>query len=370
MKKVIISANVFFTITNFRIELLKALKSEGYEIVCIANNDDLSATSYKILESLSIKYIQVDISRKGLNPIEDLRYLFNLVDIYKKEKADVVLHFTIKPNIYGTIAAKLAGIKSINTINGLGSAIIRDNFLANILKGMYRFSLIFSSKVFFQNDDDKQFFLSQNLVKEEKVGIVPGSGVDTSFFINCNSISKKLTCILVARLLKDKGIYEYIEAIKALKKKYADVEFLLAGQFDDGNPTAIQKSEVEKWQHEKIIKFLGKTDDIREFLKLADVVVLPSYREGLSRFLIESASASKPIVTTKVPGCKDIVDETINGFLCDVKDSSSLKEALERMIVLSKEELLNMGNNSRKIAIKRFDKNIVNNIYLEVIKSL
>lgn len=149
MKKIIISANVFFTITNFRIELLKALKSKGYEIVCIANNDDLSATSYEILESLSIKYIQVYISRKGLNPIEDLKYLFNLVEIYKKEKVDVVLHFTIKPNIYGTIAAKLAGVKSINTINGLGSAIISGGMLAKVLKLLYKFSLNFSTKVFF-----------------------------------------------------------------------------------------------------------------------------------------------------------------------------------------------------------------------------
>lgn len=370
MKKVIISANVFFTITNFRIELLKALKNEDYEIVCIANNDELSYSSYQILEDLNIKFIQADISRKGLNPIEDLRYLFNLVEIYKKEKADIVLHFTIKPNIYGTIAAKLAGVKSINTINGLGSAIIGGGMLAKVLKLLYKFSLNFSTKIFFQNEDDKSFFLDNKIVNKDKVSIVPGSGVDTKFFNDCDSTSKKLTFLLVARLLKDKGIYEYIEAVKVLKKKYADVEFLLAGQFDDGNPTAIQKFEVEKWGNNGIIKFLGKTDNIKEFLKLTDVVVLPSYREGLSRFLIESACASKPIVTTNVAGCKDVVEDGVNGFLCEAKDSKSLEEAIEKMINLHKNELFKMGENSKKIVTERFDKDIVNNIYLKVIKSL
>ena len=366
--KIIISANVLFTIANFRGSFIKFLKGKGFEVICIASSDDLDLNSKDILHNLDVKIINIEISRKGLNPIEDIKYLINLYKIYKIEKADYIFHFTIKPNIYGTIAAKLTGIKSINTINGLGSGIIKNNFLSRVLKSMYKFSLNFSTKVFFQNIEDSEFFISNNLVKKEKVSIVPGSGVDTSLFTSCQSISNNLTFLLVGRLLKDKGIYEYIEAIKFLKTKYNNLEFLLGGQFDRGNPTCINEREVYEWEKNKIIKFLGKTDDIREFLILADVIVLPSYREGLSRFLIESSSASKPIITSNVAGCKDIVENGINGFLCKVKDVESLIKSIEKMISLDREQLLKMGQNSKKIAIEKFDKDIVNQIYFKELK--
>ena len=369
-KKILISANVIFTITNFRIELLKALKNDGYEVVCVANNDNFTDSSYKTLKNLDIKFIVVNVNRKGLNPIEDLKYFFSLIKIYKTEKPDVVLHFTIKPNIFGTIAAKLVKVKSINTINGLGSAMIQNTFLSKVLKKMYMFSLKFSDKVFFQNNDDLEFFISNNLVSKNKIGIVPGSGVDTNLFKNCVSSSEQLTFLLVARLLKDKGIYEYINAIRIIKSKYKNVKFLLAGQLDNDNPSAIDKTYIKEWDKEGLIEFLGKTNDIKKFLRLTDIVVLPSYREGLSRFLIEAASASKPIITTNVAGCKDVVEATENGFLCNVRDSKSLAFSIERMILLDKKRLQKMGLKSQEIAKKKFDKEIVNKIYLKAIINL
>lgn len=367
IKKVIISANVLFTIVNFRKDFIKFLIDQKIEVLCIASKDNLSSNGQKILKELGVNFISIEVSRKGLNPIKDIRYLYDLYKIYKVQKADYVFHFTIKPNIYGTIAAKLAGIKSINTINGLGSAIISGGILAKILKLLYKFSLNFSKKVFFQNNDDKNFFINNNLVNSEKVSIVPGSGVDTSFFDDCGSKTEKLTFLLVARLLKDKGIYEYIEAVKYLQEKYSTVEFLLAGPYDDGNPSAIQLDEVKSWEDNNIIQYIGKTNNIKEFLAKTDIAVLPSYREGLSRFLIESASASKPIVTTNVAGCKDVVEDGINGFICDLKDSISLAISMEKMILLEKEKLLKMGEASKKIAQQNFDKNIVNQIYFKEI---
>jgi len=369
-KKILISANVVFTIANFRKELIKFFIEHDYEIVCVANNDDLSDSSLKVLNHLNVKFIQVSINRKGLNPLEDFKYMIELVKIYKKEKPDIVLHFTIKPNIYGTIAAKFAGVKSINTINGLGSAIIKDDLLSKILKYLYKFSLIFSSRVLFQNTDDRDFFISKNLVNIDKVSIVPGSGVDTKLFINCYSNTNKLTFLLVSRLLKDKGIYEYIDAIKELKLKYKEVIFLLGGQFDSGNPSGIEKDEIKNWENNGLIKFIGKTDKIKDFFKICDVIVLPSYREGLSRLLIEAASASKPIITTNVAGCKDIVENGVNGFLCEVKNSESLKKSIEKMILLDKDSFRNMQFNAKKIARKRFDKDIVNKVYLREVQSL
>ena len=368
--KIIISANVLFTIANFRKELIKFLVQKDYEVICVASKDELSNNAEEILNTLGVKFIEINVSRKGMNPIEDLGYLFNLIKIYKQHRPKAVLHFTIKPNIYGTIACKLLNIPSINTINGLGSGIIKDNFLSKVLKSLYRFSLKYSHKILFQNSDDKSFFINNRIISEKKVGIVPGSGVDTQYFNNSESNNDKLTFILIARLLKDKGIYEYIEAIKEVKKINNDVVFLLAGQFDHDNPTAIKEEEVQTWENDKLIKYIGKTDDIKEFFRLSDIVVLPSYREGLSRVLIEAASASKPIITTNVAGCKDIVVENENGFLCDVKSASSLKECIEKMINISDEERNKMGTNSNLIAKNKFDKKIVNRIYLNIIKDI
>ncbi len=368
--KIIISANVLFTITNFRKNLIEFLLDKNYEIVCVANNDDLSNTSIQILKDLKIRFIKVNISRKGMNPIEDLKYLIKLVKIYKDEKPNLVMHFTIKPNIYGTIASKIAGVVSLNTINGLGSAIIKENFFSKILKYLYKFSLLFSKKVFFQNNDDLDFFVENKLVNKNKTAIVPGSGVDTKSFSDCTSTNNELTFLLVSRLLKDKGIYEYIAAIKELNKSNLNCKFLLAGQFDFGNPSAITKEEVKEWEDASIIKFLGKTDNIKEFFKIADIIVLPSYREGLSRVLIEAASASKPIITTNMAGCKDVVDNGINGYLCEVKSIQSLQNCIKKMIQLSNSERVNMGENSKQMAAKRFDKDRVNEIYFKEIEKI
>ena len=266
MKKIIISANVLFTIANFRKDFIKFLIENNCNIICIASEDNLSSNAKQILEDLGAKFIYIKLTRKGLNPILDLVYLYDLYKIYKKEKADYVFHFTIKPNIYGTIAAKLSGIKSINTINGLGSAIIGGGLLAYFLKLLYKLSLTFSTKVFFQNEDDKFFFIENNLVNEKKVSIIPGSGVDIEFFNNCESKTHQRTFLLVARLLKDKGIYEYIQAVKELKEKYTDITFLLAGPFDGGNPSSIQPEEVQNWVNCELIEYIGKTDNIKDFL--------------------------------------------------------------------------------------------------------
>jgi len=368
--KIIISANVIFTIANFRKELIKFLLVKNYEVVCVASKDELSNNAEDVLSQMGVKFVEIKVSRKGLNPIEDLTYLIDLIKIYKNEKPKAVMHFTIKPNIYGTLACRFLNIPSINTINGLGSGIIKENFLSKVLKVLYKTSLRFSYKTFFQNNDDKDFFINNKLISSKKTDIVPGSGVDTNSFNNCNSNTKELTFILIARLLKDKGIYEYIEAIKEIKKTNNTCRFLLAGQFDFGNPSAITQSEVQVWEGDNVIQFIGKTDDIKEFFVQSDVIVLPSYREGLSRVLIEAASASKPIITTNVPGCKDVVDDKINGFLCEVKNSQSLKNSLESMIQLDESELHEMGQESKKIAKERFDKDIVNAIYLKEIEKI
>ena len=368
MKKIIISANVIWTITNFRKELIKYLSSNGYKVICVASKDELSINLEQVLRELEIEFYQVNIDRKGVNPINDIRYIINLYNLYKKIAPDVILHFTIKPNIYGSFVASLLKIPSINTINGLGSGIIKNNFLSKIIKKMYRFSLKNSAKVFFQNEDDLKFFIENNIVNKDKVGIVPGSGVDIDRFKNIKKKTNgKFTFLLIARLLKDKGIYEYIEAAKQIQRKYKNVDFLLAGQFDKGNPSAIAQEDIKKYIDKKIISYIGLTSNIEEFFELCDVIVLPSYREGLSRVLIEAASAYKPLIATDVPGCREIVQDNYNGLLCKPYNAECLFEALEKMIKTNKIDLDLMGRRSYQIAKEKFSKDIVNNIYMKAI---
>ncbi len=371
MKKVVIHANVIWTIANFRKNLIKYLMENGYEVICISDYDDLSDKSEEILKELNATFIRVKLNRAGINPIEDLKYMYDLYKIYKKVKPDIIISYTIKPNIFGNFVAKVLNIPVISTINGLGSSIISDSLISKISKILYRTSLGNAKKVFFQNYDDMDFFISNKLLKKEKADYIPGSGVNVDEFRNCDSDnSLPIKFILIARLLKDKGILEYIEAIKEIRKLHKEAEFLLAGSFDDDNPSSIHMDQIKEWENANLIAYLGKTDNICEFFKVSDVIVLPSYREGLSRLLLEAASAQKVIVTTNVPGCKDIVDDGVNGYLCEVKNSADLAAKMKMVIDMTEEERRGMGKKGRQKIIKEFDEKIVFSKYMESIKEI
>lgn len=372
MKKVIIHANVIWTIANFRKNLIKCLMKNGYEVICISDYDDLSDKSEKILKDLNATFIRVKLNRAGINPIEDLKYMYDLYKIYKEVKPDIVISYTIKPNIFGNFVAKALSIPVISTINGLGSGIISDSLISRISKILYRTSLRNAKKVFFQNYDDMDFFISNKLLKKEKTDYIPGSGVNVDEFRNCDSENVlPIKFILIARLLKDKGILEYIEAIKEIKgSRNKEAEFLLAGSFDDDNPSSIHMDQIKEWENAKLITYLGKTDNICEFFKLSDVIVLPSYREGLSRLLLEAASAQKVIVATNVPGCKDIVDDGVNGYLCEVKNSADLAAKMKMVIDMTEKQRMEMGKKGRQKIIKEFDEKIVFSKYLESIQEI
>ena len=370
MKKIIINSNIIWTIANFRIDVIKALQKEGFEIICIASKDNFSKNSEKILKSIGCKIINIKLDRKGLNPFLDLIYFIKLYFLYKKILPNLIIHYTIKPNIYGSFAAKLNGLKSINIVTGLGSGIIKGGILSKIIIWLYKKAFKYSSAILFENKDDKNYFITKKITKFSNSYYVPGAGLDTDFFDNCKkNKNDSLSFLMIARLLKDKGIYEYIDACKKIKKKYKNIKCLLAGVFDNDNPSSITKKELDTWIKDNIIKYLGQTDNIKDFFKKGDVVVLPSYREGLSRVLLEAASCKKPLVTTNVPGCKEVVIENKNGFLCKAKDSQSLFKAMEK-VIQNQDNLEKMGNFSRKHIIKNFSKEIVNEIYLDVIKKV
>ena len=367
--KVCIVINTSWNIYNFRLGLLKALRKRGHRIVAVAPRDDYSEK----LEALGFEYHDIRINNKGTNPLEDAKLVYDFFRLYHTIKPDVLLHYTIKPNIYGTIAAALLGIPVISNISGLGTVFLNNRPSSRVARALYRFALRFPRKVFFQNPHDRALFIEKRLVRERLTELLPGSGIDTE---TCRPLTihkeagAPFVFLLIARMVKDKGIMEFVEAAKALTPLHLNAEFWLLGAFYPGNPTAISGDEMKQWSEQGIVKYLGHSDDVPSIIAQADCIVLPSYREGLSRVLLEAASMAKPIITTDVPGCKDVVSDGVSGYLCRVKNSDSLKEQMLKMLKLSPEQRTEMGCHGREKVIREFDEKIVIRKYVDAIDSL
>jgi len=368
MAKIVIVSNTSWSLFNFRLNLARVLKENGYEVVMIAPYDE-----YSDRLSEEFEYYDIYMNNKGTNPNQDFKTLIELYKLYKKIKPYIVLHYTIKPNIYGTIACSFLGIKTINNIAGLGTLFINQNFITKIAKWLYKYSQSKANKVFFQNIDDFKLFVKEKLVEKNKCDILPGSGVDIQKFkpIQIEKKDNIFRFLLIARMLWDKGIGEYVEASKIIKHKYNNVEFCLLGAAGVDNPTAISKDTIERWEKEGIVKYLGTTDDVKSEIAKTNCIVLPSYyREGVPRTLLEAAAMEKTIITTDNVGCKEVVDDGINGFLCKVKNSEDLAYNLEKMLDLTEEERIQMGKLGREKILKEFDERIVIDRYLNIIKEL
>ncbi len=367
MYKVTIVLNSAWQAYNFRLNLAKSLKENGYEVVFIAPYDK----KYSELLKKEFEFSDINIDAKGINPVSDFKTIISLYKLYKTIKPDVILNFTIKPNIYSSIVSGVLGIKSISNITGLGTIFIKQSLVTKIAKLLYKVALGFNNKVFFQNNDDKSLFINNGLVQEYKCDLIPGSGVDIKKFSPVKYEGDGIIKFLVvARVLKDKGIYEYVEAAKILKLKYSNIELQLLGEVGVENKTAISEEELDSWIDEGLINYLGTSDNVEQFLAEVDCVVLPSYREGTPRSLLEAASMEKPIVTTNVVGCKEVVDDGVNGFLCEVKNAEDLAKKMEMVINSSDEQRISMGKAGRKKIVREFDEKIVIDKYLKVIGEL
>ncbi len=374
-KTVAIVINTSWNIFNFRLGLLKALQKEGYRIVVIAPKDEYSEK----LKEMGFEYHNIDINNKGTNPLEDAKLVYAFYILYKAIKPDVLLQYTIKPNIYGAMAAGMLGIPVISNISGLGTVFLNDSISSKVARLLYKIALRVPKKVFYQNAHDRELFVQSGLVKEEKTDLLPGSGIDTEKFkpaqqeVNKNNT---LYFLFIARLVKDKGLIEYVEGAKKIIQQpttsiqHCKTQFCILGAFYPGNPTAITEDEMKVWEDEGAVKYIGSSDDVKSVIAEADCIVLPSYREGLSRVLLEAASMAKPIITTNVPGCKEVVDDGVNGYLCEVKDADSLAKQMEKMIVLSNKERREMGEKGREKVIAEFDEKIVIEKYQAAISSI
>jgi glycosyltransferase involved in cell wall biosynthesis len=373
--KLLCVANTAFFIHNYLLGVIKTFKEEGFEVVLAAPEDEYS----KALEGEGFRCIPVrQLDRKGANGFKDLKLMAELLGIYRRERPDIALHYTIKLNVYGTFAARLAGAHSVCTVTGLGWLFTEKTLVTMVggflYKILYKIAFSMAFSVVFQNSDDRDFFIRNRLVTEVKAFLTPGPGVDTDHFspVFCQSQDKgqasdRVVFLLLARILWDKGIGEFVEAARVVRQNHPNAEFWLVGPLDTENRAAISADVIRGWTEEGLIRYFGPTRDAREYYCQCDVAVLPSYREGTASSLIEAMAVGKPVITTDAIGCRDVVEDHKNGFLVPLKDSKALAAAMMAYIALSREEKQNMGKYSREKALRDFDKRMVIDIYSKII---
>ncbi len=369
-KNIAVVSNTSWSVFNFRKGLLQKLIYQGHRVFAIAPRDEFVPE----IEALGCTFIELkNINNKGKNPLEDILLTLELRKIFKENDLNFCFFFTPKINIYGCLATKFTTIKVIATINGLGFVFNEDQnkWLKLTVKKLYRLAFKNLEAIFFQNNDDKDYFLKYNIIdKKQQIIVVKGSGANLNEFdqkLDFNT-NEKLVFLLSSRLIKEKGIYEYFEAAKNLKPKYPLVTFALLG-LQANNPSAIPIDVINKMHDKGIINYWGVSNNMTAILNSVDVMVLPSfYREGIPKILIEGLSKGLPLITTKNVGCKETVEDGKNGFLIEVKNSKALEIAMEKMIKMPHYQLEKMGNYSRNKAEQEFDEDINHEAYLSILK--
>jgi glycosyltransferase involved in cell wall biosynthesis len=353
-KKIALVANSTWSVYNFRMDLVRHLLPR-FDVLVIAPKDDFASE----LTKAGCRYIHIQFNNRSENPWLDFALYRSLRKIYEAERPDFIFHYVIKPNIYGSLAAAKIGIPNVAVITGLGYTFDRQNWLNRIVSLLYRRSLKKAREVWFLNGEDAQVFISRKLVDEHKIRILPGEGINTSWFVPQENKpvarSKAFQFLMSTRLLKTKGVRIYIEAARILKNKYVDVRFELIGFFEKHHPDSITESELKQWQKKGIIHYGGFAKDVRPFLNSADCFVFPSfYHEGIPRCLLEAAAMKLPIITSLNTGCREVVKEGLNGFLCVPNNAAELANRMEEMMKLSSVQRMEMGNNGRALVSEKF----------------
>lgn len=370
-KTLLIVINVDWLFLAHRLEIATKALSQGYEVTVVAKDTG----SKELIEAAGFQFINLNISRSGVNPFSEFKTWVDLFKIYKRIQPDIVYQITMKPVIYGTLIAKLLNLKSVNAISGLGYNFTaeRQGFVQKVM--IFLMKMSFNKEhnfLVFENEDDyKELEKLKIIHKKNNFKIVKGIGVDLKKFNYENVVKKeKMIILFPARMLWDKGVRELIGAATILKEKYGHkIYFQLCGMIDEGNMECVPENYLKQIEVENYIKWYGHQKDIKTFYRNADIVVLPSYREGLPTSLIEACAIGRPIITTDAVGCRECVDEGLNGYKVPVKSVKELAEALEKLIN-SPEDRLRMGKYSREKAEKEFNKEVVIEKHLEIYNSL
>lgn len=359
--KIILCVNAAWNVWNFRRPLVTSLVAAGHEVTVLAPADD----SVEQIEALGCHFIDLKMNVKGLNPLDDLALMFRLRRIFREERPDVVLSYTIKNNIFGALAAKPLNLPVLPNVTGLGTAFLSGNLLERVAVALYRKAFGGLPVVFFQNADDRDLFLRRQIITEAQARLLPGSGIDLDYFAPAPypPADQAPVFLMIARLLRDKGVMEFVDAARKMKAVAPHLRFQLLGATDAHNRTAIDRASVQSWQDEGVIDYLGTTPDVRPALAAAHCIVLPSYREGAPRTLIEGAAMARPLIATDVPGCRAVVDHGTTGFLCAPRNSDSLAEAMQAFLALDPEARAAMGMAGRGKMQREYGQEIVVGAY-------
>lgn len=349
-------SNSAWSIYNFRLDVIRHLIQRGYQILVLAPDDEYS--SYLI--ELGCRYIPIDFNNKKENPVADYFFYRRLKKLYATHQPDFIFHYVAKPNIYGSMAAASLNIHSVAVITGLGYPFAKRNWLYWVVKHLYRRALKNSNQVWFLNNEDAKVFVNEKIINIERTKVLPGEGINTSFFspgmVERKKPGRKFTFLMSTRLLKSKGIGLYADAARILIKKNYDAQFALIGFFEKNHPDSIAQEDLSRWEKEGLISYKGFAKDVRPFLHNADCLVFPSfYNEGIPRCLMEASSMELPVITSMNRGCKEVVLNNSSGYLCNVNDPFDLADKMEKMINLSEEERSRMGKNGRLLVIKKFN---------------
>lgn len=360
---VLVTANAAWNVVHFRRPVLAALRARGHPLTVLAPAGAEAAA----VAAIPARLIDLPMDAKGINPARDAALLLRMRRRMKEVAPDVVLSFTIKNNLYGALAARSLGIPFIPNVSGLGTAFLSTGALRRVTEALYRTAFRGLETVFFQNRDDLDLFLDRGLVRPAQAGLLPGSGIDLSRFAPAPPPSGPPRVLMIARLLRDKGVLEFVEAAGRVRATRPDVRFQLLGAAGSENRSAIDPATVRRWHEQGLVEHLGVTDDVRPAIAAATCVVLPSYREGAPRTLIEAAAMARPVIATDVPGCRAVVEDGRTGLLCEPRSGASLAEACERLLALPAGARAAMGAEGRRKMEAEFDEAFVVARYLEAI---
>lgn len=362
-KRILILSNHFITLYNFRKELIKKFTDDGNEVfISIPKSDENN-----FFIDMGCKIIETPVDRRGINPIRDFRLILNYIKIMKMVKPDIIFSYTIKPNIYGCIASNFTKYKQVSNITGTGATFLRKNAVSTIAKILYKISIKISYKVFFQNSGDKDFFVQNHMIKNN-YSILPGSGVNLEQYQLCELPSEcETNFIFIGRIMKLKGIEEYIECAKLIKEKYPSTNFYIAGFIEEDK----YRSILENYNEKGIIKYIGFQKDIKEWIKKCHCTILPSHGgEGIPNVLLESAAMGRICIASNINGSKDVVEDGVTGYLFETGNADDLVDKVNKFLVLDYEEKKHMGLCGRKMAENEFDRNIVISMYLNEVKNI
>jgi glycosyltransferase involved in cell wall biosynthesis len=357
-----LSANTTWYVVNFRSRLIESLIDQGWRVVVLSPPD----RHVDRLAALGAEHVALTIDNAGTNPLRELGTLWRIRETMSRIRPSVVLTFTPKINIYLSLVARTLGVPVIANISGLGRAFVSGGWLERVSRALYGVALRWPSTVFFQNEEDRAIFIEAGLVDAARTHRLPGSGVDVDRFSpRPKPQAGPFQFLLVARLLWDKGVGEFVEAARIVKARHPEVEFALAGFLDVDNPSAVPRSSVEEWEREGVIKFLGSFDDMVPVYAQADCVVLPSYREGMPRTLLEAGSMAKPTITSDAPGCREAVVNGVTGLIVKARDGQSLAIAMLELLQMPQKQRDALCQAARQRILDEFDEAIVIGAYAQ-----